>query len=445
MKRIPLLSLVAVLFLVLVAVRPSANAAAIDVSVVRILAADGTQKSSFLVPTANATGGLSVAVADLGTDGTPEILVGNGLGNEPRVHVFRADGSEIGSFLAYDQSMGVGVNVVACDLDGDGTNEIVTSPQRGGGPHVRTFDRMGRPIDPGFFAYDQSMREGVNLACGDLDGDGRAEVVTLPAAGGGPHVRVWDETGDGIAMTTEFFSGDAADRRGLVGVVTNGTLSVAPQIGSETTVVSYVIHSPVQSVSESPTHVDALGVTSLASFEGTTLLATSQGASLSGALSIDVADAATGSVTVAIGDLDRDGTDDLVVADAKPFVGEDADGKRIVVSLSEQRVYAYENGLLSNSFLVSTARPPYQTPVGEHAVLAKIPLVHYAGGTGADAYDLGWVPYNLRFYPHIYIHYAPWHNNFGHVMSHGCVNVGLENMKWIYDWSDVGIPVIVQS
>jgi lipoprotein-anchoring transpeptidase ErfK/SrfK len=83
--------------------------------------------------------------------------------------------------------------------------------------------------------------------------------------------------------------------------------------------------------------------------------------------------------------------------------------------------------------------------LGEHPILAKVPLVHYAGGTGADAYDLGWVPYNLRFYTHIYIHYAPWHNNFGHVMSHGCVNVSLDNMKWIYDWSDEGDAVIVHE
>ncbi len=73
----------------------SANAVNTPVTV-RILSQDGSERSSFTVATANVTGGMSVAVADLGTDGTPEIILGNGLGNEPRVRVVRENGSEVG-------------------------------------------------------------------------------------------------------------------------------------------------------------------------------------------------------------------------------------------------------------------------------------------------------------------------------------------------------------
>lgn len=423
-----------------------ANAWHRPASTVRILSSDGSERSSFSVASANQTGGLSVAVSDLGSDGTPEIIIGSGIGNEPRVHVFRADGSEIGSFLAYDPSMGVGVNVTACDLDGDGTNEIVTAPQRGGGPHVRVFDRFGELIDPGFFAYAETMRTGVNLACGDLDLDGRAEIVTLPAAGGGPHVRVWKRGENGTELYKEFFVFDQTDRRGLVGAITDGRLTVVSQTGSSADASTYVIHSPIQLASSAKMQTGARGVTSVVVRNGEMVVATSQRAALVGtATQTDVVGSATDSVAVASGDLDLDGEDEYVIVESKPFVGDGADGKKIVVDLSEQRLYAYENGLFDNSFLVSTARPPFTTPIGEHTVLAKVPLVHYAGGSGAGAYDLGWVPYNLRFYPHIYIHYAPWHNNFGHVMSHGCVNVALENMKWIYEWAEEGIPVIVQE
>lgn len=120
--------------------------------------------------------------------------------------------------------------------------------------------------------------------------------------------------------------------------------------------------------------------------------------------------------------------------------------KFIDVSLSEQRLRAYENGKLVNTFLISSGNRKFPTPKGEFSVLAKLPVVRYQWSYGTDHpdnYDLGNVPYNLRIMPHKYIHYAYWHNNFGHVMSHGCVNVNLANIKWIYRWADEGIPVSI--
>ncbi len=121
-------------------------------------------------------------------------------------------------------------------------------------------------------------------------------------------------------------------------------------------------------------------------------------------------------------------------------------GKHITIDLSQQRLRAYENGRLTNTFLVSSGRWGYWTRKGLHSVLKKAPVVRYAWTYGPDHpenYDLGNVPYNLRIYPHTYIHYAYWHYNFGRPMSHGCVNVNLANMKWIYRWADEGTPVLV--
>ena len=318
---------------------------------------------------------------------------------------------------------------------------------RGGGPHVRIFDNFGELFDAGFFAYDESMREGVNVACGNLDGDARDELVTFPAAGGEPRVRVWEREDGAMTMTDEFLAFDADDRRGLVGTVSDGRLSVANQRGATIERKTYVIHSPATLVDEETLPTNDRGITSLFEHDRAITFATSQSAEIVSSSKLTIAvTSATGSAAAAAADFNDDDREELVVVESRPWFGEEGqEGKRIVVDLSEQRLYAYENGLLSNSFLVSTARPPYRTPVGEHSVLAKVPLVHYAGGSGADAYDLGWIPYNLRFYPHIYIHYAPWHNNFGYVISHGCVNVALENIKWVYDWAEVGNPVIVQE
>lgn len=120
--------------------------------------------------------------------------------------------------------------------------------------------------------------------------------------------------------------------------------------------------------------------------------------------------------------------------------------KFIRVSLKEQTVRAYENGRLVNAFLVSTGKSKFPTPRGEFSVLAKLPNVRYAWTYAKDSpdnYDLGSVPFNLRIMPHKYIHYAYWHNSFGRVMSHGCVNVNLKNIKWIYRWADEGVPVFI--
>lgn len=122
-------------------------------------------------------------------------------------------------------------------------------------------------------------------------------------------------------------------------------------------------------------------------------------------------------------------------------------GKYIYISLKEQRLRAYENGRLVKTFLVSTGSYRFPTPPGNYSVLEKDPVVNYQwsyGKENPDNYDLGNVPYNLMFRPHMYIHYAYWHNNFGRRMSHGCINVSLPNIKWVYRWADEGIPVKVR-
>lgn len=132
---------------------------------------------------------------------------------------------------------------------------------------------------------------------------------------------------------------------------------------------------------------------------------------------------------------------DVSVSSTRPDLG-----KFINISLKEQRLRAYENGRLVNTFLISSGRGKFPTPKGDFSVLAKVPVVHYKwtyAVNSPDNYDLGLVPYNLRIMPHKYIHYAYWHNAFGRTMSHGCVNVNLKNIKWIYRWSDEGVPVYV--
>ena len=139
------------------------------------------------------TGGTNVAVGDVTGDSKPEIVVAAGAGGGPHVRVYSNTGQELGAgFMAYSSDFGGGVQVTVGNVDGASKASIVTAPGAGGGPHVRTFNATGVPIGGGgFFAYAPGFAGGVFVAAGDVDGDGRAEIVTGPGAGGGPHVRVF--------------------------------------------------------------------------------------------------------------------------------------------------------------------------------------------------------------------------------------------------------------
>ncbi len=405
---------------------------------VQVRSMDGGIDFSYTV--GDTVGGVSITMADLGDDGVSEIIIGGGMGSEPRVKVLRQDGSEIGSFLAYAPTLGVGVHVDACDLTGDGFNEIIVAPGRGGGPHIRVFNRFGIAIDNGgFFAYDESFRGGVNLACGNLLGDERSELVTLPGTGGGPHVRVWSWNNNGFEMMRNFFAFDADDQFGIVGDVDDMSLIISQQHTSAPIVKTFSLVDDLIIKSEKNISIDALGVHSLIVHQEKIMLSTSSNSwvyTLEGE-SVNVK-SLHGSVALTSDDKN------LLYTSGRLLFTKGL-SKHINVDTSKQRLYAWSNGILDNSFLISSGLNN-ATPLGNHVILAKVPEVHYAWNYGEgnpNNYDLGWIPFNLRIYPHIYIHYAPWHNNFGHQMSHGCVNVSLEDMKWVYDWSDEGISVEV--
>jgi hypothetical protein len=130
------------------------------------------------------------------------------------VATWTADGGVVNpGFMAYDPAFHGGVRVAGCDLFNDGgTGEIVTSPGPGGGPHVRAFNRDGGPIGPGFMAYP-GFTGGVYVACGDVDGDGKDEIVTGAGPGGGPHVKVF--RADGTEMGPGFMAYDPGFHGGV--------------------------------------------------------------------------------------------------------------------------------------------------------------------------------------------------------------------------------------
>ena len=122
-------------------------------------------------------------------------LVGPRDNGGPQVRLFTLDGKLKSDFFAYDKNLRGGVNVALADVDGDGELEIVTGPGKGGEPLIKIFTLIGK-LKNSFFAYDKNFKGGVNLATGDFNGDGRAEIVTGPGQGGGPQIRIFDYQGN---------------------------------------------------------------------------------------------------------------------------------------------------------------------------------------------------------------------------------------------------------
>jgi len=186
-----------------------------DINRVYIYDAAGNLYKSFYPYTENYRGGVNITVGDLDQDADMEIVTGTENGGGPHIRIFNHDGVLINpGFFAYGKGFRGGVHVTIGDLNGDGWKEIIAGAGYGGGPHVRVFGLDGRLINPGFFAYNPAFRGGVYVAAGDVNGDGRDEIITGAGPGGGPHVRIFNERGETLD-NGGFFAYDVRDNEGV--------------------------------------------------------------------------------------------------------------------------------------------------------------------------------------------------------------------------------------
>ncbi|MBY0514738.1 MAG: cadherin-like domain-containing protein, partial [Gemmataceae bacterium] len=134
-------------------------------------------------------------------------LVAVGSVSDSRVTVYNATTKTfVTEFFAFGPAFPGGVKVAVGDVNGDGTADVIVGAGLGGAPHVKVIDgtKLGTLLPDGsipdtallasFFAFDSTVRGGVFVAAGDVNGDGKADVIVSPGVGGGPHVKVIDGT-----------------------------------------------------------------------------------------------------------------------------------------------------------------------------------------------------------------------------------------------------------
>jgi len=130
-----------------------------------------------------------------------------------------------------------------------------------------------------------------------------------------------------------------------------------------------------------------------------------------------------------------------------PVLGAFSGNKWIEIDLSEQKIRAWDGDSLFLESLVSTGLPWYPTPQGEFKIWIKLRATKMEGGEGKYYYNLPNVPYVMFFenekvpsWRGYGLHGTYWHNDFGRVHSHGCVNLPTSVAKQLYDWTDPQVP-----
>ncbi|MCC7356885.1 VCBS repeat-containing protein [Candidatus Uhrbacteria bacterium] len=173
----------------------------------------------------------TLSVGNVNRDPQKEIIVARNGGGPSEVRVFNMKGKLLVSWVAYNPAFLGGVRTAVGDVDGDGLREIVTAPGPGGGPHIKIWKTDGKNWGGSFFAFDPGEVGGVSIAIGDVDGDGKAEIIAGSGQGSIPRVRIFDFRGtlkqefrignvplaQGITVGTTDIQGDGKDEIFITG------------------------------------------------------------------------------------------------------------------------------------------------------------------------------------------------------------------------------------
>ncbi|WP_353671922.1 L,D-transpeptidase [Synechocystis sp. LKSZ1] len=109
------------------------------------------------------------------------------------------------------------------------------------------------------------------------------------------------------------------------------------------------------------------------------------------------------------------------------------------VDLAHQRLIAWQGKTPIYAVIVSTGKSQTPTPTGLFTIQRKLREDRMRG---AD-YDRPNVPYVMYFHHGYAIHGADWHHRFGTPVSHGCINVAVDHAQWLFEWTDLGVSVLI--
>lgn len=172
---------------------------------------------------------------------SPALVVSSDDGcNLAFVQLMTADGATVGPVLKPYGNVCGGVRAAAGDINGDGIDELVVAPGRGIAGPVKVYPLGSTTPSYAFYPYGTAYRGGIELACADVNNDGRKDIITGMSLGIGT-VNVY--TVNGVASLYRTFRGAPAGYAGGVriaaadfGTYENGVL-VSPNLDGKAEVV----------------------------------------------------------------------------------------------------------------------------------------------------------------------------------------------------------------
>lgn len=117
--------------------------------------------------------------------------------------------------------------------------------------------------------------------------------------------------------------------------------------------------------------------------------------------------------------------------------------RRIDINLTTQHLTAYESDLPVFTAAVATGTDGFNTPTGSFAIYDRYTRQTMTGAAGWDYWyvpDVPWVQYVVGG---VALHGTYWHDQWGTGlrMSHGCINLNIDDAHWLYLWADNGTQV----
>ena len=182
---------------------------------------DGSLRAPFTAFEDSFTGGSRVALGDVNGDGVRDVIVGAGPGRAPTVKVYDGrSGVVLHEFDAFESTFMGGLYVASADIDGDGRAEVIVSPDQNGGPRVRVLSGANFSVIEDFFGIDDpNFRGGARVAVGDVNNDGIADLLIGAGVGGGPRLAGYDGMGlrrnSFVKLFTDFFLFEETLRNGV--------------------------------------------------------------------------------------------------------------------------------------------------------------------------------------------------------------------------------------
>ncbi len=187
---------------------------------VRVLSgSDGTVLADFLgIEDANFRGGTRIALGDVSGDNVPDLIVAAGVGGGPRIAIFSGTSLRPGvvpvrvknDFFAFESTLRNGTYVAVGDVDGDGRGDLIVGAGPGGAPRVTVFGGLQDAPIATFFVGDTNLRGGVPVTSRNVDGDQKAEIIAGTAAGSPPGVGIYKVSGGSATQTGSFLAFDAS-------------------------------------------------------------------------------------------------------------------------------------------------------------------------------------------------------------------------------------------